>query len=388
MKEIASKSLSWAEIDKEAIIANLSEIRRLAGQNTFSLPTRKGKKMPVETLAVIKADAYGHGMIEVAKLLRKKKVGQFAVSDIFEGKKLRKAGIKEPILLLESTLPEHAQAIVDHKLMPTICNAELAEALNSYAAQERKVIDVHVEVDTGMGRLGVSYKDALSFIKSLYSLRNLRVMGIFTHFPSADTDSIFTEMQVEKLYKLVVSLDKKGMVIPYIHAANSMGLCDYKTHVLNLVRPGLMIYGLYPLLNLKKTIKLTPALRVYSRIILIKKVPKNSGISYGRTFIAPRDMTVAVLPLGYNDGYLRSLSNKSFVLVRGKRCPVLGRVTMDQIIIDISHLKNVGLGERATVLGQDGREEITADFLAYTAGTINYEIACSLGNRLSRFYKS
>ena len=379
--------LTWAEINLKAIDHNIKEILRLAQRNRFALPTRRGKrKMAVDVLAIVKADAYGHGMEEVALRLNRCGVNHFAVSDVAEGVELRKLGIKKPILLLENSLPESILTILSYNLTPTICTLEFAKALNQYAKKKNKRIPVHINVDTGMGRLGVWYEEAFNFIKEIFLLRHLTIVGIYTHFPSADSDREFTLGQIKKLYELVVKLDRQGLVIPFVHASNSMGLAGYKTDVLNLVRPGLMLYGLYPDVTAKKSIFLKPAMSVKSRIIFIKKLAKGRSVSYGRTFVAPKDMVVATIPIGYSDGYLRGLSNKSAVLVSGVRCPVIGRVTMDQIVIDVSKVSQVKLGMEVTILGKEKNQTISADDLALLTQTINYEIVCQLGNRLPRIY--
>ena len=384
--------LTWAEIDLKALKFNLKQITRLAGKNKFTLKTRPRSKNIIKgidlIMPVIKADAYGHGMGPIASLLNKEGVGFFGVSDINEGVALRQVGIKKPILLFESTLAECAQTIVDYKLTPTVCTLELAKSLNEYAQKKKTKVDIHVKVDTGMGRLGIWHEEAYEFIQELHKCCNLRIMGIFTHFPAADTDKKFTQTQLKCLYDLVTRLDQSGLVIPYIHAANSVGLAGYETHIVNLSRPGIMLYGLYPHLSLSKKICLKPVLKVNSRVIFLKEIKKGRSISYGRTFFTKKDMLVATIPIGYNDGYFRAFSNKSFVLIEGLRCPVIGRVTMDQIMIDVSHLSKVKLGTPVVILGAQKKEFISADELAEYADTINYEIVCSLGNRLPRVYRS
>ncbi len=391
-KKINQKNsyLTWAEIDLGAVRHNLKQINKLMTKKAFDLPTRprfkKGTKNTGTIMAVIKANAYGHGVNNIARLLVKEGVSSFGVSDISEGIALRKLGIKKPILLFESTLKFQAQKIIDYRLMPTVCTLELAKSLNRYAAKKKKKIDIHVKIDTGMGRLGIWHEEAYDFIKQISTYPYLRIMGIFTHFPAADTDRLFTKKQLKWLYDLVTRLDRTGLVIPYIHAANSMGLAGYQTNVVNVARPGLMLYGLYPQQNLRKKIHLKPVLKVQSRVIFLKKVKRGRSVSYGRTFFTKKDMVVATIPIGYNDGYFWALSNKAFVLIGGLRCPVIGRVTMDQIMVDVSHVKKIQCGELVTILGSQKREHISADELAEYAGTINYEIVCSLGNRLPKLY--
>ncbi|MBF0522700.1 MAG: alanine racemase [Candidatus Omnitrophica bacterium] len=384
-------ALSWAEIDLKAVMHNLKELRRLASRNQFVLPSRpdaQKKRQAMDILAVIKADAYGHGMEEIGLLLQKQGVEFFGVSDVKEGIRLRQIGIRKPILLLEGPLPYFAKDIVDYHLMPTVCTLESARALNAYGQKVNKRIRIHIKVDTGMGRLGVWHEDAFDFIREIDKLKYLIVYGIYTHFPVADTDKDFTLRQIEILSQLVMRLDQKGLVIPYIHAGNSMGLSGYRTKVLNLARPGLMIYGLYPSESLMKQVKLKPVMSIKSKIIFIKKITKGRGVSYGQTFVAKHDMTIAILPIGYSDGYYRDFSNKAFVIVKGMRCPVVGNVTMDQIIVDISEVENPKLGMTVTILGKEGKASVTADDLGNWANTINYEIVCSLGHQLMKKYVS
>lgn len=383
-------TLTWAEVNLRAIFHNLKVIRHLATVNRLSsipfLKVTKERIQKTKILSVIKANAYGHGIKEVGLSLEKEGVDFLGVSDVQEGILLRKSGIKKPIVLFESTLPAFAREIIRYQLTPTICTWDLAYALDRYAKRRNKTVNVHVKVDTGMGRLGVWHLQARDFIIQVHHLKNLRIEGIYTHFPVADTDRAFTEKQMAQLYDLVCSLDERGIIIPLIHAANSMGLAGYKTSILNLARPGLMIYGLYPQEALKKRIHLRQALNVHSTIIFIKKIAKGRGVSYGRTFISKKNMTVATIPIGYSNGYPRALSNKAYVLIGGQRCPVLGRVTMDQVVVDVSHVKNVRVGMRVVILGKQGKETISAEELAQKANTINYEVICNLGNLLPKIY--
>jgi len=375
--------LKWVEIDLKAIEHNFREIKRLA---YLQRPPRS--KRPLQILAVVKADAYGHGMLPIATLLDRLGIEFFGVSDVGEGVELRKHGITKPILLFESTLVISPDDIIDYNLIPTVCTYEFAQVLNEVAGLRHRKVDVHVKVDTGMGRLGIWHTEAKDFIKKIMELPQLSIKGLYTHFPSAETDKRFTKRQIQQLYKLVTQLDQMGLIVPYIHAANSIGLANYKMRLFNLARVGLMIYGLYPSPLLKRRVELRPAMSVKSKIIFLKRISRGRSISYGRTFIAKRNMTVATIPIGYSDGYFRSFSNRASVLVGGRRCSVLGRVTMDQIMVDVTKMKNVRLGEDVVILGRQGKEEVTAEELADYEKTINYEIVCSLGNRLPRVYKN
>ncbi len=363
--------LTWAQVDLSAIRHNFKVLKRNA----------------VEILPVIKADAYGHGMIAVAQELDGLGVKIFGVSDLCEGRELRIKGFKNDILLLESPLPALAADVVKYHLIPCVCTMDLASALNKEAAKYKEKVKVHIKVDTGMGRLGVWHKDAFEFIRLVASFPNLVIDGIFTHFPLSDIDSKFTQQQLKDFAALIDSLGELKKTIRYFHAANSMGLSAYQDSILNLARPGLMLYGLYPREDLRKKIKLKPVMSVKTHVLFVKTLEKGRGVSYGHTYVAKRNMKVATLAIGYSDGYFRCLSNKACVLIHAKRCPVLGNVTMDQIIVDVSKVKSpVRIGDLAIVLGSDKNENISAEELGRKAGTINYEIVCNLGNRLEREY--
>ncbi|MCR4337014.1 MAG: alanine racemase [Candidatus Omnitrophica bacterium] len=370
-----SNALSWAEIDLKAVRHNYQQLKKFADRRSC------------EILTVIKADAYGHGMLQIAQELNDLGVQIFGVSNVEEGMALRKAGIRQKILLFESTLPFLAKSIVDYQLTPTICTLPLASAINDYAKKKKQKVAIHVKIDTGMTRLGLSGHQVEEFLHQLSQFNNLSLEGIYTHLPMADSHREFTHRQIQQFEKLVSKLQSQGYHFRYIHAANSMGLVGYETRLLNLARSGLMLYGLYPHASLVKKIVLKPAMSVKSQIIYFKDIPRGQGISYGHSFKAHRPMTVATLPIGYQEGYFRVLSNQAHVLIQGKRCPVIGRVTMDQIIVDVSEVKNPKLGMPAVILGQQGRENISVDELARHAQTISYEIVCSLGSRLTRICK-
>jgi len=277
---------------------------------------------------------------------------------------------------------------VDHDLTPTICTIELASAIHHYAKTLKKTINVHVKIDTAMGRLGLPMEGAVDFIDNLRSLNHLTMQGIYTHFPSADTNEAMTLGQIRAFMELIGKLEERDVRFAYAHAGNSMGFVGYKNVFFNLARPGLMLYGLYPNEALRANIHLKPALSVLSKVIFLKNIARGQGISYGHSFVAPQDMTVAVLPVGYNDGYARALSNRACVIIDGERCPVVGRVTMDQTVVDVTRVKAPVLGMPAVILGEAKNQSVTADDLAQWSGTIHYEVVCNLGNRLPRVYKS
>jgi len=377
-----SEHWTWAEIDLNAMAANFAELKKLAAKN---MAYNAG------LIPVIKADAYGHGMLATAQCLDAQGCPLFAVSNVSEGIALRRAGFKQKVLLFESTLPQDAAAIVENQLTPTVCTPELAQAIDAQAIAAGVQVPVHIKVDTGMGRLGVDEEDALAFVQKLRDDHPRLVLeGLYTHFPLAETDREFTFGQMRRFRDIVYAMENQFITFTYVHAGDSMGLGNYKSELFNLARPGLMLYGLYPSEELKKKVALHPVMAVKTRIIFVKTIAKGRGVSYGHTFKAKDDMTVAVLPIGYSNGYLRSLSNSAFVLIRGLRCPVVGRVTMDQVIVDVTPLGMSGdlprLGEEAVLLGDQKGANISADEVAHWAGTISYEILCSLGNNLPRIY--
>jgi alanine racemase len=382
--ESAIGPLSWVSIDLKALEHNWNQLNKLASSNM----AHQSGVMPV-----IKADAYGHGMIPVAKVLSEHGCKFFGVSNVLEGISLREAGLKQQVLLFESTLPSDAQAIIHHQLTPTVCNLDLAQKLDEIAKAKNLEFPIHIKIDTGMGRLGIAEDEAVKFVKDIQTkYKNLKLEGVYTHFPVADTDRDYTFAQMRRFRDIIFCLENNFISFTYVHAGNSMGLGDYKSELFNLARPGLMLYGLYPCPELKTKINLKPVMSVKSKVIFVKTIKKGQGVSYGHTFKAKQEMIIAILPIGYSNGYLRSLSNEAFVLLHGMRCPVVGRVTMDQIIVDVSALalsaKLPVIGEEAVLIGHQKNQHISCDEVASWADTINYEIVCSLGSRLPRIYSN
>jgi alanine racemase len=373
---------TWCEIDLKALAYNFEQLQKLASKNMSH---------SLGIMPVIKADAYGHGMTQVAECLRECGCKYWAVSNASEGLHLRATGFKEKILLFESTLISEAKEIIEYQLTPTVNTLEMGHALDHCAKKAGIQTCVHIKIDTGMGRLGVNEDQALDFVQTLQTqCPHLILEGIYTHFPVADSDRDFTLGQMRRFRDMVYSLENQLITFSYVHAGNSMGLGDYKSDLFNLARPGIMLYGVYPLEDLKQKVHLKPAMSVKTRIIFVQTIAKGRGVSYGHTFKAKEDITVAVLPIGYSNGYLRSLSNKAFVLVEGVRCPVVGRVTMDQIIVDVTAATLSGripkIGDEVVIMGDQKGASVSADEVALWAGTISYEILCSLGNRLPRVY--
>lgn len=361
---------TWAEVNLRNLLYNFKQVKRLLTPRT-------------KIMVTVKADAYGHGLIPVASKLAVCGADFFGVASIDEGILLRKAGINLPILVLGMILKEDIKPLFKYGLVPTVCSEELASSLNREAARRKRPINVHVKVDTGMGRIGVMPLDAESLIERISKMKFISIEGIFTHFAFAGMDRKFTLHQISLFNRLISKLNSLGIKVPFLHCANSMGIIDYKRGHFNMVRPGLVIYGLYPKAGLK--LKLKPVLSLKSKVVYCKRVPKGHGISYGHSYITKRDTSIATLPIGYGDGYPRNLSNIAGVLIGGKRFKISGRVCMDQIMVDVGDAK-VKIGDEVVLIGSQGKRKITSEELAELAETIPYEIVCGLGSRVPRVY--
>jgi alanine racemase len=367
----------WAEIDCAALRHNAGVARELAGAAT-------------SILAVVKADGYGHGMIPVAREFAAA-TGQalFGVANIAEAAQLQQHLPAAGITILSPALAEEREEIVRRRWLPWISSREEAAAYARLAigchGEHAAPFDVEIKVDTGMGRMGVLEPDLPALQREIAGLPSLRVIGLVTHLPSADEDRDFTLAQLARFEALANAAAARIAPPTHRQAQQSAGLIGYARNGCNLVRPGLMLYGSSPLPEFQA--RLRPALCLKTRVTLVRDLPAGRGISYGRTFITPRPMRVGTLAAGYADGYKRHLSNVGAeVLVRGRRCPLLGRVTMDQIMIDLSALPEVEAGEEVVLLGKQGGEEILAADLAERAGTIAWEIFTSLTGRITRYY--
>ena len=378
---------TWAEIDLKAIAYNYKQVKRLVGKET-------------KVMAVVKANAYGHGTVEVSRVLEGLKVDYLGVATMDEAVRLRDHGIKAPILVLGSVLPNEVHAAVEKDITLTLASDELLNAIVSEVrgrsapagtkggpGKSEVRIKVHIKIDTGMGRIGIWHEEALNFIKNLAVNRHIVIEGIYTHFSAAGHDNFFTNYQIESFEKLLDKLEGFDVHIPLKHSANSIATVDFKRSHLNLVRPGLVIYGMYPKYTFPKLIKLRPAMSLKTRIVYIKDTPPGRSISYGRSYVTGKHTRIATIPIGYADGYLRGLSNKAYVLVRGKKAPVVGRVTMDQTMIDVGGIRKASVGDEVVLIGRQGREEIRMEKLARLAGTIAYELVSLISNRVPRVYK-
>lgn len=369
---------TWAEIDLDAIRHNLSQIKKIVVRR---------QKRPPKIMVVVKANAYGHGLIEVARTLQRQDVDFLGVATLDEAVALRREGIKVPILVLGAILSQEIDAALDYDVSLTVCDKELACRLNTKAKALNKTVPVHIEIDTGMGRIGLWHEQAYEFVKMFTRMKNLQMEGIYTHFASASRDNFFTGYQLTSFENLLKRLARGNVRFDYTHAANSIALIDLKKSYFNLVRPGIIVYGIYPKRSFARILKLKPALSLKTRIVYLKDVPQGRSISYGRTYITERPTRIATLPIGYADGYARILSNRASVLVRGQKAPVVGKVTMDQIMVDVGHIKGVKVGDEVVLIGRQAQAEMRVEEIARVCKTIPYEIVCSITNRVPRVYK-
>jgi alanine racemase len=340
----------------------------------------------VKILACVKTDAYGHGIEKVSKAIRQD-ADYLAVASVNEGILLRNIGIKLPILVLNCILKEELKNIVKYNLTQTLCSFEMACALNKASSKRNKIAKVHIDIDTGMGRIGIRPPDVIDFIKKVKKLNNLNIEGVYTHFPSADDDEHYTHNQLKSFEGLIKNLEAIGIDIPLKHTANSAAIMNFpKTHF-NMIRPGLMIYGYYPSPLVKRTVKLKPAMSLATKIVSLRELPKGASISYGRTHTTSRPSMIATLPMGYGDGYSRALSNKGQALIRGEKVPIVGRICMDQTMIDVTKVPKAKIGDEVVLIGKQNNKTITMEEVASLAGTIPYEITCMIGKKTKRTYK-
>lgn len=365
----------WAEINLDAIANNVREIRRVT-------------KSTVKILAVVKANGYGHGSIEVSRVALANGATWLGVARISEGVALREAGLEAPVLVLGYIPPEQAVEVVRHRLSQAVYTRDMALELAEAAARVGTRAKVHIKVDTGMGRIGlVSGPGIVDEILRLAKTPNLDVEGIFTHFANADADKNYTKMQLERFLDITEALRKGGLDIPLKHAANSPALMEMPETHLDMVRAGIIVYGLNPSDRLNQSgLKLCPAMSLKAKVAYVKIVPAGFKVSYGCTYTTAKPTVIATLPLGYADGYPRSLSSKGEVLLNGRRMPVIGRVCMDQIMVDAGNGSDIKMGDEAVLIGRQDDEEITADDIAMKLGTINYEVVCMISLRVPRIY--
>ena len=361
----------WAEIDLDALETNVRALQKYVGPR-------------VEIIAVVKANAYGHGAVPVARAALAAGAKRLAVHRVQEGIELRRAGIRAPILLLGYAPLPTAPQVVRYHLTPTVITREFAEAL---AATASTPVPVHVKIDTGLSRYGVLPEEAVDFVRMLQRLPRVHVEGIYTHFATADeADPAYVQQQLNTFRAVLQALDASGIRVPFRHACNSAATLAFPEAHFDAVRPGIAMYGIPPSEERPSPIPLRPVMTLKSRVARVRTLPPGRSIGYGRTFTTERVTRVALVPVGYGDGYHRLLSNRGQVLIRGQRARILGRVSMDQIVVDVSHLPRVGMEEEVVVIGRQGEDEITAVEVARWAETIHYEVVTGLLPRVPRVY--
>lgn len=366
----------WAEIDLDNIAFNMKNIKKLV----------KDK----EVIAVIKADAYGHGAVEVAKVLSENGASRFAVAIITEAIELREHGIKLPIMILGYTPIEYAEDLIKYDIEQTVYNLEYAKQLSDIALKMGKKAKIHIALDTGMGRIGfMPYDNSLEEVLKISALDRIEIVGIFTHFSTADEeDKEYTKYQFDKIQNFIKKLSDKGVNIPLKHVSNSGAIIDLPETYLDAVRAGIILYGYYPSDEVKKkNLSIKPALTLKTKVAHIKKMEKDMYVSYGRTFKTERDSIIATLPIGYADGYSRLLSGKAKVIINGKFANVVGRICMDQCMIDVTDIGEVKVGDEVILLGEENELKFNADDMANLIGTINYDVLCMIKHRVPRVYK-
>lgn len=364
-----------AEINLDAIKNNVTEIK-----NTLNPKTK--------LMAIVKADAYGHGALEISKICLENGADWLGIATCDEGISLRKSNISVPMLILGYTVEEQLESVIEYDLTQTVYSFEMAELLSKTALKMGKSAKVHIKIDTGMGRIGFQpTADDLNEIEKIFNLPNVEVTGIFTHFATADeADKSFTMEQYKKFRFVTDALNQKGHTDLIRHCGNSGAILDLPQVQLDMVRAGIILYGLLPSNQVSKSLNLMPAMSIKTHISFVKNVGENTSIGYGRKFYTSAPSKIATIPIGYADGYLRAFSNKAKVIVNNQYANVVGNVCMDQTMIDVSHISDIKMGDPVIIMGQANNLEVSADMLAEIGNTINYEIVCSVSKRVPRVY--
>lgn len=367
----------YAKIDLDAIAYNMEQMKQNIRPET-------------KVMAVIKADGYGHGAVQIAEMMERwNYIWGFAVATLDEAVVLRTEGIQKPILVLGCVFPDQYMEMLKHEIRMNIYTEEMAESISRMAAREGKTAYMHIKLDTGMSRLGFGINEqSAETIKRISKMPNVNMEGIFTHFTKADEkDKSFTKKQIQEFVWMTERLKEKNVRFTYEHCSNSVGIIDVPEANFDIVRAGISTYGLYPSEEVDKTnVKLKPALALKSHVAFVKEIERGTPVSYGGTFVAKEKMKIATIPVGYADGYPRSLSNKGYVLIRGKKAPILGRVCMDQFMVDVTQIEGVSFGDKVTMIGKDGNEILPVEVLSELSGRFNYEFVCDLGKRIPRVY--
>ena len=367
-----------ADIDLDAVQFNFDQMSKNIPQGT-------------KIMAVVKTDAYGHGAVPLASFMEPcEKLWGFATATVDEAVELRQAGIKKPILILGYTFPECYTHIVKNEIRQTIFTLDMAKALSNEAVRQNKKAYIHIKLDTGMGRIGYqNAKEAAADAEKISKLPMLEIEGVFTHFANADASSQENTLrQLEKFDEMIEAMEAVGVTFSLKHCANSAGIIELTERKFDLVRAGIISYGLWPSDEVKKdVVQLKPILSLKSHVVYVKEVEPGCAVSYGSTWVAEEKRKIATIPIGYGDGYPRSLSNKGYVLIKGCKAPIVGRVCMDQMMVDVTDIpEEIRVGDRVTLIGQDGDLTITAEEIGDLSGRFNYELVCDLGNRIPRIY--
>jgi alanine racemase len=375
MCSVYSARPAWVEINLDHLAHNIVQFRQLVAPQT-------------RIMAVVKADGYGHGALMIGKTALASGAESLAVAFVEEGIYLRQSGIDAPILLLGYTDPVQFTTLISYNLTPTVFDLPTAVEFSKQAQAAGVVLPLHLKLDTGMGRVGLLPAEAVAVTEQIAALPALEIEGIFTHLAVAeDEDRSYTEEQLRKFNQIIETMKAKGISFPLIHAANSAAAINNPDAHYNLIRLGLALYGHYPATTLRKCgISLKPALTFKSRVVLVKSLPPGSCISYGCTYQTANEELIATVPVGYADGYSRLLSNQGEVLIRGVRAPVVGRICMDHLMVNVSHIPGVHRGDEVVLYGRQGAEEMAVEEVADKIGTVNYELLCAVDKRVSRFY--
>jgi alanine racemase len=366
---------TWVEVDLDAFAHNLRLIRELVGP-------------AVRLHLVVKADAYGHGVAPIARTAEQEGVHSLGVATLEEGIELRQEGVRLPVVILSPSLPFEAGRIVENRLAPTVGNLEIARVVSHESVQRGLVTEIQVEIDTGMGRTGVAPAEVVSFLSALSSLPGLKLAGTFTHFPKADqpAGAPMAERQLADFRLAIESVRVAGLDPGLLHAANSAAIVNHPTSYLDMVRPGALAYGITPAASVRAPENLKPVMRFASRLVHIRELGAGHPISYGGDFVTPERMRVGTAPVGYGHGFPFSLSGRGYALLRGRRVPILGRITMDTTVFDLRGVPEARLGDEIVLFGRQGDETIRVGDLAALAGTIPYELLCGIGRRVTRVY--
>ncbi len=368
---------TWAEVDLDAIAHNIKEIRKIANPSA-------------QLMAVVKADAYGHGFLEVTKTLLENGADRLAVATLREGEQLRSRGVQVPILVLGALMEEDIEDYINFNITPNVFSYETAHAISYIAEKKEKVTKIHIKLDTGMSRIGFLTGDnnekVVEEIIKISKLPYIEIEGIFSHFSTSDEyDDSYTRLQFKRFMDVINMLEEREIHIPIKHICNSAAIMMYPEMHLDMVRPGVILYGMYPSDEVDKSkLDLKPAMTLKAKVTLVKEVEPGRGVSYGKEYITDKVTKIATVPIGYADGYLRRLAKEGKMIVHGQQVPIIGRICMDQCMIDVTNVHNIERGDEVILFSDKG---ITVDDLARWLDTINYEVTCVIGKRIPRIYK-